>query len=66
MTLDRRRALALLAAGVLPERLAQAQHQMQAAQTAPANYSLQFFGSPTSSICSSPIAVPQSSAPGGP
>jgi hypothetical protein len=43
MTLDRRSALALLAAGVLPERLALAQHQMHAAQTATANYPLQFF-----------------------
>ena len=32
MTLDRRQALALLAAGVVPARLAQAQHQHEAAQ----------------------------------
>jgi gluconate 2-dehydrogenase gamma chain len=40
---NRRSALILMAAGVLPGRLARAQHQMQAAQANPAPYQLQFF-----------------------
>ena len=41
--LDRRQALVLLASGVLPERLAIAQHQHQAAATVAKPYHLQFF-----------------------
>ena len=40
---DRRTLLVLLGAGVLPARLTQAQHQMQAARAAPENYKVQFF-----------------------
>ena len=40
---DRRTLLALLGAGVLPARLTQAQHQMNAAGEAPEDYKIQFF-----------------------
>ena len=40
---SRRSALILMAAGVVPGRLARAQHQMQAAQADPAAHQLQFF-----------------------
>jgi hypothetical protein len=40
---DRRTLLALLGAGVLPARLTQAQHQMNAARVAPEGYKIQFF-----------------------
>jgi hypothetical protein len=40
---SRRSAILLLTAGVLPARLAKAQHQMQKAQANPAGYKLQFF-----------------------
>src|SRR5665213_3258356 len=40
---DRRTLLALLGAGVLPARLTQAQHQMNAARAGPEGYKIQFF-----------------------
>jgi hypothetical protein len=41
--MDRRTALALIAAGVVPSRVAIAQHQIHAAKAHPGSYTLQFF-----------------------
>lgn len=43
MSLDRRQALALLAAGVLPARLLEAQHELHQIAVSPGKYSPKFF-----------------------